>query len=229
MNRRLRQTRTTQVASKIAEPESALKSYLDTLLSEIDELTVTPPAVEVKEPLPDADIVYDEQRESTQTTTSTATTCKDEATRQSTIPDWVEGAFQVLLFEVNGIKLGIPLSSLVGILTFSGEASQLPGQPPWSLGVILNREEKVVVINSARLLMPERLDENAAITPRHLLLIGDGQRALAVDGIRNTLLVDREAIRWRSGNGVRPWYAGIIIQELSVLLDVDGILNMLAA
>ncbi|MEW8333314.1 MAG: chemotaxis protein CheW, partial [Candidatus Thiodiazotropha sp.] len=64
--------------------------------------------------------------------------------------------------------------------------------------------------------------------PPHLLLIGDGQRALAVDTICNTLMVDKEEVRWRSGSGIRPWYAGIIIQELSVLLDVDGILNILA-
>jgi purine-binding chemotaxis protein CheW len=217
------------VASKIAEPDSALKSYLDTLLSEIDDVTVTPPQVEVKEPLPDADINYDEHQDSTLVASPEPTPSREESTLQPNIPDWVEGAFQVLLFEVNGIKLGIPLSSLVGILTFSGEASQLPGQPAWSLGVILNREEKVVVINSAKLLMPERLDDNAIIAPQHLLLIGDGQRALAVDSICNTLIVEIEEIRWRTGSGVRPWYAGIIIQELSVLLDVDGILEMLAA
>jgi purine-binding chemotaxis protein CheW len=229
MNRRVRQAPLPELASKIAEPDSALKSYLDTLLSEIDDVTVTPPQVEVKEPLPDADTNYDKHQDSTLVATPEPTPSREESTLQPNIPDWVEGAFQVLLFEVNGIKLGIPLSSLVGILTFSGEASQLPGQPAWSLGVILNREEKVVVINSAKLLMPERLDDNAIIAPQHLLLIGDGQRALAVDSICNTLIVEIEEIRWRTGSGVRPWYAGIIIQELSVLLDVDGILEMLAA
>jgi purine-binding chemotaxis protein CheW len=229
MSRQGRQAPSTQVASKIAEPDTALKSYLDTLLSEIDEVTVTAPRVEVKEPLPDADINYDEHQESAPAATPEPAPDREESTLQPNIPDWVDGAFQVLLFEVNGIKMGIPLTSLVGILTYSGEASQLPGQPAWSLGVILNREEKVVVINSAKLLMPERLDDDAAITPQHLLLIGDGQRALAVDSICNTLMMDKEEIRWRSGSGVRPWYAGIIIQELSVLLDVDGILKMLAA
>jgi purine-binding chemotaxis protein CheW len=76
--------------------------------------------------------------------------------------------------------------------------------------------------------MPERLEGNARVTPRHLLLIGDGLRALAVDRIYNTIRLEKEAIRWRSGTGIRPWYAGIIIEELSVLLDVDGILKMLA-
>ncbi|PVV23672.1 MAG: hypothetical protein B6D78_02730 [gamma proteobacterium symbiont of Ctena orbiculata] len=226
MNGRARQSQPTQLANKIAEPDSALKSYLDTLLSEIDDLAVAPPKVEVKEPLADADIKHDEHPETILAPTPQATIRREDTL--PTMPDWVDEAFQVLLFEVNGIKLGIPLSSLVGILTFSGEASQLPGQPVWSMGVIVNRDEKVVAINSAMLLMPERVDENSSVAPQHLLLIGDGQRALAVDRICNTLLVDKEEVRWRTGSGIRPWYAGIIIQELSVLLDVDGILKMLA-
>jgi purine-binding chemotaxis protein CheW len=229
MNRRVGQAPSAQLASKIAEPDSALKSYLDTLLSEIDEVTVTSPRAEVKELLPDADINHDERQAPIRVATPEQAAGREESTLQPNIPDWVEDAFQVLLFKVNGIKMGIPLSSLLGILTYSGEARQLPGQPAWSLGVILNREEKVVVIDSAKLLMPERLDDNAAITPQHLLLIGDGQRALAVDSICNTQMMDKEEIRWRCGSGVRPWYAGIIIQELSVLLNVDGILEMLAA
>lgn len=213
------------LASRIAEPHSALKSYLDTLLSEIDDTDTAPPRVEVKARLPDVDII---SRESIETTPETTVVGREERARQPQVPDWVEEAIQVLLFRVNGIKLGIPLTSLVGIHTYSGEASQLPGQPAWSLGVVVNRDEKVVVIDSAKLLMPERLDQNTTIAPQHLLLIGDGQRALAVDSICNTLLVERQSIQWRSGRGVRPWYAGIIKQELSVLLDVDGVLKMLA-
>jgi purine-binding chemotaxis protein CheW len=218
MKRRVKQPQATVPKSSIAEPESALKSYLDTLLLEIDDTPTAPSRVKVKERLSDADIITSEESESTLETATLIHT-----------PDRVEETLQVLLFQVNGIKLGIPLASLVGILAFSGEASQLPGQPAWSLGVIVNRDEKVVVINSAKLLMPERLDENTSIAPRHLLLIGDGQKALAVDRICNTLLLDKQAIQWRSGSGVRPWYAGIIKQELSVLLDIDGVLRMLAS
>jgi purine-binding chemotaxis protein CheW len=226
MKRRVRQSQGAALASKVAEPDSALKSYLDTLLLEIDEAPKASPGVEVKERLPDADTITSEHSESTLETTPLET---EQTTVQTRIPQWAEETFQVLLFEVNGIKLGLPLAALAGILTYSGEASQLPGQPAWSLGVIINRDEKVIVINSAKLLMPERLNENSTIAPQHLLLIGNGQRALAVDSICNTLLVQEQGIQWRSGAGGRPWYAGIIKQELSVLLDVDGVLKMLAS
>ncbi|MCU7931493.1 MAG: chemotaxis protein CheW [Candidatus Thiodiazotropha sp. (ex Codakia rugifera)] len=217
-----------EVAGKIAEPDSALKSYLDTLLLEIDDPLTATPKVEVKEPPADADIKV-EVTEQSAVAVHQPTIHEEQLSQQNSAPDWAECAFQVLLFKVNGIKLGIPLSSLMGILSYAGEASQLPGQPDWSLGVVVNRDEKVIIINSTRLLMPERLTGNEAPHPQHLLLIGDGLRALAVDSICNTLTIEKEAVRWRSGNGLRPWYAGIIIQELSVLLDVDGVLEILAA
>ncbi|MCU7871261.1 MAG: chemotaxis protein CheW [Candidatus Thiodiazotropha sp. (ex Lucinoma borealis)] len=217
-----------EAASKIAEPDSALKSYLDTLLLEIDDPLTTVPKVEVKEPPTDADIKVEEIEQSAVAVHQPAMH-DEQLCQQKSAPSWAESAFQVLLFKVNGIKLGIPLSSLMGILSYAGEASQLPGQPGWSLGVVVNRDEKVIIVNSTRLLMPERLTGNEALHPQHLLLIGDGHRALAVDSICDTLTVEKDEVRWRSGSGLRPWYAGIIIQELSVLLDVDGVLEMLAA
>ncbi|MCU7891575.1 MAG: chemotaxis protein CheW [Candidatus Thiodiazotropha sp. (ex Ustalcina ferruginea)] len=218
-----------EAASKIAEPDSALKSYLDTLLLEIDDPLIATPKTEVKEPPAYADTKIEETGQPTVVAVHQSAIRDEQPSQQNSAPSWAESAFQVLLFKVNGIKLGIPLSSLMGILSYAGEASQLPGQPGWSLGVVVNRDEKVIIIDSARLLMPERLTGNEALHPQHLLLIGDGHRALAVDSICDTLTVEKDEVRWRSESGLRPWYAGIIIQELSVLLDVDGVLEMLAA
>jgi purine-binding chemotaxis protein CheW len=95
--------------------------------------------------------------------------------------------------------------------------------------VIVNRDEKVVIIDSARFLMPERVTADTQTEPKQLLLIGEGDRALAVDTICNTLNVVKDDVRWRNGIHNKPWYAGILIEELSVLLDVDGVLQMLAA
>ncbi len=247
------------ISTRIEEPDDALKSYLDTLLSEIDappaaetpkrsvrarvkvrsesvaetrletraphiaETRVEPvPMPRVKVPLADADIQVKEP-------TAIASQAIPEPSRTQRQPEWADSPFQVLLFKVNGITMGIPLNALMGILNFTGQAKQLPGQPVWSLGIVLNREDKVVVIDTARLLMPERIDPQHVAAPQHLLLIGQGDRALAVDAICETRQIEKEQIRWRRGDQTRPWYAGIIIQELSVLLDVDGVLSLLAA
>jgi purine-binding chemotaxis protein CheW len=216
------------VADKIEEPDHALKSYLDNLLSEIDEFPTE--TVVVKEPTVVADIKTEERIEETLASEpKLIESVQPQQQQEQTLPDWVKNGFQVLMFKVKGITMGIPLNSLVGILNYNGDANQLPGQPAWSLGIVLNRDEKVVVIDTARLLMPERLTGDETSNPQQLLLIGDGDRALAVDGICNTLQIDKEGVRWRHGSHDKPWYAGIIIQELSVLLDVDGVLKLLAA
>ncbi|MCG8125387.1 MAG: chemotaxis protein CheW [Candidatus Thiodiazotropha taylori] len=212
------------VSEKVEEPDHALKSYLDTLLLEIE--TIPSESVVVKEPPPVADIKVEESQISEPKLEQSTQTQQQQ---DSALPKWVENEFQVLLFKVNGITMGIPLNAMKGILNYSGDASQLPGQPAWSLGVILNRDEKVVVIDSARLLMPERLTAETRSEPQQLLLIGEGDRALAVDTICNTMSVVKEDVRWRNGIHNKPWYAGIIVEKLSVLLDVDGVLQLLAA
>jgi purine-binding chemotaxis protein CheW len=217
-------SRSKPVISKVEEPDHALKSYLDTLLLEID--TVPNETVTVKEPPPVADIKVEEAQISEPKLEPKTQT---EPQQETALPDWAESEFQVLLFKVNGITMGMPLNAMKGILNYNGEASQLPGQPAWSLGVIVNRDEKVVIIDSARFLMPERVTADTQIEPKQLLLIGEGDRALAVDAICNTLNVVKDDVRWRNGMHNKPWYAGILIEELSVLLDVDGVLQMLAA
>jgi purine-binding chemotaxis protein CheW len=217
-------SRSKPVISKVEEPDHALKSYLDTLLLEIE--TVPNETVAVKEPPPVADTKVEEAQISEPKLEPKTQT---EQQQESALPDWVESEFQVLLFKVNGITMGMPLNAMKGILNYNGEASQLPGQPAWSLGVIVNRDEKVVIIDSARFLMPERVTVDTQTEPKQLLLIGEGDRALAVDTICNTLNVVKDDVRWRNGIHNKPWYAGILIDELSVLLDVDGVLQMLAA
>jgi purine-binding chemotaxis protein CheW len=218
-------------ATKIAEPDHALTSYLDTLLSEIERAPVeVSPKVRVKEPSPHADIKIEEQTKTELAPEPEAIKAVEtQQQRLSIVPDWAENGFQVLLFKVNGITLGVPINSLMGILSYAGEATQLPGQPIWSLGVVIHRDVKVIVIDTARLLMPERLTGDEVINPQHLLLIGNGNCALAVDSISTTLTIDKDGVRWRGGGQTRPWYAGIIIQELSVLLDINGVMALLAA
>jgi purine-binding chemotaxis protein CheW len=246
------------IQTRIEEPDDALKSYLDTLLSEIDTPPVITPhkpkrqprvapksqtqsavrtetpapsrtesrakplsEVKVKELLADADIQVKDP--------TPAPLTVPQMSREAQQPEWANQPFQVLLFKVNGITMGIPLNALVGILTYQGQAKPLPGQPGWSMGIVLNREDKVVVVDTARLLMPERVDQEQRVTPQHLLLIGQGDRALAVDAICEIRQIEKEQIRWRRGDQYRPWYAGIIVQELSVLLNVEGVLSLLAA
>jgi len=214
----------------VAQPDEALLSYLDTLLSEIDEGEMAPPVTSVKAPSAQADTLEQTVGE-IETRTETAPGALADVTRRTRgVPEWAELPFQVLLFTVNGINLAVPLIGLCGILPLHTPISRLPGQPHWALGVQLNRDAKVVVVDTRRLLMPELDIAQAERSEQtHLLLIGNGERGLSVDSLKGTITLEKEAVRWRGDAGQRPWYAGIIVEKLTVLLDVDGVVEMLAA
>jgi purine-binding chemotaxis protein CheW len=210
----------------VAEPDTALVNYLDTLLAEIDGQAppaVAEPAVKA---IPDrADTL---QESAATAATELAKTTSDDATKR-TPPAWAATSFQVLLFVVGGVRLAVPLSELLGILPLQGSISRLPGQPHWAIGVVRNRDEKVVVVDTRRLLMPQSPPPEQVPAYSHILLIGDGGRGLAVNALDGTEMLESEAVRWRSREHRHPWYAGIINDKLTAVVDVDGIMRMLAA
>jgi len=218
------------VGEALAQPDQALVSYLDTLLAEIDgNLATSKPAVAKARPV-GADTLQQEPAVAEGLAEAAVAARSDEGEcRHVRTPAWAESPFQVLRFTLQGASLAIPLQALCGILPLTERLIRLPGQPPWAMGVVLNRDTKVVVVDTRRLLMaPLENRDGEPPKPSHLLLIGEGERGLAVDGLVGTLTLKKEAVRWRGPAGDRPWYAGVIVEELCVLLDVDGVMEMLA-
>ncbi|MCU7842909.1 MAG: chemotaxis protein CheW [Candidatus Thiodiazotropha sp. (ex Monitilora ramsayi)] len=226
MTERLKQQRT----KTVAKPDVALADYLDTLLSEIDGDPAKPvTSTSTKAETAQADILLKSEKDPQISCETVVPDAVDEALSHPEVPEWAEVPFQVLTFSVNNVNLAVPLSRLNGILPIEDRISQLPGQPDWSLGVVLNQDNKVVVVDTQRLLMPEKqLDETDESLLRHILLIGEGSRGLAVESLKGTEMLDKTAIRWRGFKGTHPWYAGIIIEKLTVMIDVDGVMEMLA-
>jgi purine-binding chemotaxis protein CheW len=214
----------------VAEADTALINYLDTLLAEIDEhASPASGAPAVKAIEPQADMLQEGAVAASGVTDSVKSAPVGEEVRTSA-PIWATSPFQVLMFSVGSVNLAVPLSALLGILPLQGELSRLPGQPRWAMGVVRNRDDKVVVVDTRRLLMPDSpasQDEDRAYS--HILLIGDGHRGLAVHALNGTQILDKEAVRWRGDIDRHPWYAGIISEKLMAVIDVDGIIGMLAA
>jgi purine-binding chemotaxis protein CheW len=214
---------------RVVQADEALVNYLDTLLSEIDADDIASKEISIKGAPVQADTLQQRAAEIERHGDAASLAVNSSESRVVQAPAWAENPFQVLLFTVNGVNLAAPLSTLCGILSLDAPISRLPGQPAWAMGVVLNREDKVVVVDTRRLLMPAfeaRQDE--AVWHSHLLLIGHGERGLAVESLKDMVMLEKEAVRWRSGAGQHPWYAGIIVEKLTVLLDVDGLMEMLA-
>ncbi len=215
----------------VAKPDVALADYLDTLLAEIDgDVVKTATKTAVKAEIVQADSLDKEVAVTEVSAEVTVEHVEEAVAPAPEIPAWAERPFQVLTFSLGKVKLAVPLSNLNGILNLDQQPTQLPGQPDWSLGVMINHDSKVVVVDTQQVLMPEQAVD--AIPPsglKHLLLIGEGTRGLAVESLHGTETLDQSAIRWRSGQGAHPWYAGIVVEELTVMIDVDGLMEMLAA
>ncbi|MEJ2456109.1 MAG: chemotaxis protein CheW [Candidatus Thiodiazotropha sp.] len=211
----------------LTQNDSALANYLDTLLGEIDDLDDVPSLQVVKEPLAEADKLNEGKAPNAAAACVPQRSENANTVSASDLPEWAAVPFQILRFRVNGVNLIVPLQSLTGIIPLDRPISHLPGQPAWNLGVVMHHDTKVVAVDTQRLLMPEGEFEQTGYS--HLLLFGDGNWGLAVESLGDTTTVDKEAIRWRGEVVQQPWYGGIWVEELSVLLDVEGVMEILAA
>ena len=75
-------------------------------------------------------------------------------------PIWAENAFDVLLVDVNGVKLAMPLQALDAIYPLEKELTPLFGQAKWFMGLQKTIAGNVNIINTAQFVMPERYDED---------------------------------------------------------------------
>lgn len=139
-----------------------------------------------------------------------------------------EGEFQALFFEVAGLTLAVPLKSLGGIHQL-GEVNQLFGKPKWFKGVMLNREEKLNVVDTARWVMPEKLTPKLedALDYQYLITLGDSNWGLLAEKLVNNLTLKPEDIKWRTADGKRPWLAGVIKEKMCALIDVENLNRLL--
>jgi chemotaxis signal transduction protein len=137
------------------------------------------------------------------------------------VPDWAEGGFRALFFRIGEFRFGMPLVLMRSIFTPSGRLTRVPGQAAWHCGLARHRGETVVVADFGLLLGVTA----SCAEPRYLLLIGDGQGALACDQLEDALALDPTEVRWtRPGSGP-AWLAGFLPQQMCGLLDAEVIGN----
>ncbi|PHQ85297.1 MAG: chemotaxis protein CheW, partial [Thalassobium sp.] len=134
---------------------------------------------------------------------------------------------ECLIFKVAGLKLAIPLPLLGGVFNVNDKVTPLFGQAKWSLGVWQSDEQKLTVVDSAQLIMPERgkslVDEGYS----YLIQLDRAPWALACQEITDTVTLVEQSIKWRGEGSKRPWLAGTVIAEMCALIDVPGLLSLL--
>lgn len=145
------------------------------------------------------------------------------------VKDYRKGRFQALFFTVAGLKVALPLKALGGIHKIMPIKS-LPGQPEWLKGVMLYREQKINVVDTALWVMPEKYDQGLVekLNYQYVIMLGNSHWGLACDTLVNTIALEQDDVKWRETEGKRPWLAGLIKEHMCALLDVDALIALLA-
>lgn len=148
---------------------------------------------------------------------------------QAVVKEYRQGRFQALFFEVAGLKVALPLKELGGIHQITS-INTLPGKPVWYKGVMLYREQKINVVDTAMWVMPEKYDQQLAesLNYQYVIMLGKSSWGIACESLINTVALEQEDVKWRAAQGKRPWLAGLIKQHMCALLDVDALIALLA-
>jgi purine-binding chemotaxis protein CheW len=142
-------------------------------------------------------------------------------------PAWAENPFDVLLVEVNGVQLAMPLEALDAIYPLDNALTPLFGQAKWFMGLQKTIEGNVSVINTAQFVMPERYDKDQPSQIKYSVAINGSGWGLAVDKIHQPVLVNPDDIRWRVKRAARPWMAGTVKDHMCALLDIPYLAHSL--
>jgi len=142
-------------------------------------------------------------------------------------PAWAETPFDVLLIDVNGVQLAMPLEALDAIYPLKGDLTPLFGQAKWFMGLQKTIAGNVSVINTAQFVMPERYDKDQPSQCKYSVAINGSGWGLAVDNIHQPVLVNPDDVRWRVKRASRPWMAGMVKDHMCALIDIPYLANLL--
>ena len=242
-------------SNTLVDEKLAVSLFLDSLLRETEDVVetniaepvqvevavVAPPKVDVIKPtiideasvpiIPDVEVKPEvEILEETVVETKVETTLESET--DSIIPEWANEPFQILLFEVAGLKLAVPLVELCGVIEWKDSITEMPGHADFYMGILQHLDYKIAVIDTARMVLPVNkqnilIDDNARERVNHVVLIDDYRWGLACDKIGEVITLQPDDIRWRTSKTTRSWLAGTVIEHMCALLNSEGFSTML--
>lgn len=145
-------------------------------------------------------------------------------------PEWAQGPFECLLFDVAGLTLAVPLVCLGSIYPLEGqELTPLFGQPDWFLGILPCQAGNLKVLDTARWVMPDRYRDDFREGLQYVLSVEGYEWGLAVHQVSRSIRLDPDEVKWRSQRTQRPWLAGTVIEHMCALLDIASLAELIAS
>jgi purine-binding chemotaxis protein CheW len=200
-------------------PRQSVARLLDTAKTELRVRPVSQellPIDSVSEPIKDIAVEAEKEIEAIPESELPVASC---------IPD---KEFQALFFEVAGLTLAVQLTELGGIHEMEN-VSPLIGKPTWFKGVMLHRESKYNVVDTARWIMPDKFSQKMAESTKYqyLILLDKSGWGLACESLFTTSTLQVEDVKWRKAESKRPWLAGMVKKKMCALVNVQQLVSML--
>lgn len=149
---------------------------------------------------------------------------------------WAIIPFQSLLFSAHGIKMVVPLVQLHSIVDLTVPIKAMPGNAAWFMGLWPWRGTHVKVIDICKFMAmkgtelknPE-LKNTGENIPKRIVLINDGSWGFVCDEVYEIFTLSPSQIKWRVDRTHHAWLAGIVVEHMCALLDVDGLASGLSS
>jgi chemotaxis signal transduction protein len=100
------------------------------------------------------------------------------------------------------------------------------GTPDWFMGLVPNDRGSLMVIDTQKYLMPEQA-ANPEQEYQYIILLDDSNWALACHSVGDAKNLTHSDVRWAEKSSRRPWFAGMVVDYMSALIEVDARINML--
>ena len=142
-------------------------------------------------------------------------------------PSWAQQEFDVLLFDVCGLKLAVSMESLGRIIKVDHETNQLIGRPSWFMGAYNENEQHLYVVDTAKFIMPEKGYDLSEQGFEYIIQLQRSQWTLACKEVYSTVRISPDKVKWRSTQGKRRWLAGTVIEHMCALIHVDALVELL--
>lgn len=216
----------TQVEAKtVTERQADIKEAIEEVVTE-PIIETAEPVLEVAEPITQpAEKIEIPIAPDIQDVTETAVEAVPATKTQLTYPmapEWAQTGFDVLLFELCGLKLAAPMELLGRIIKVKHETNQLIGRPDWFIGAYTDADQHFYAIDTAQFIMPEQKLEFLEENCKFLLQLQKSQWTLGCEIVHSTVRLEPDQVKWRRQEGS---IVGTLIDEMCGLLHVDYLVS----
>ncbi|MFP3977976.1 chemotaxis protein CheW [Marinobacter sp. KMM 10035] len=142
-------------------------------------------------------------------------------------PEWSERPFECLIFTVAGLQLAVPLVLLGAIYQIEESIRPIPGSPRWYMGIRMGAHQNLRVVDTAEWIMAGRVPANARDNYRFVIRLDNSEWGLACDNVAQSFTLSPDDVRWRTARSKRPWLAGTVIEQMCALVDVRTMADLL--